>query len=184
MVKWIKCYCHRKTFLFWWQILCDLRKSWQKTMPCTLRTIFAMTYQYCVIKQSNASKFPFPSKMCPLGRNTFLSLIPHLNNQVTSTHNGLWFRCHIQSSSTLVDIWIRLSWDCGGTPDGFSRTLRWELTPFLRFFLAFEATPLTSLVLFCHTAFILQNMGWFEDFLMFFFSPPAVVWKIYQRCLA
>ncbi len=71
--------------------------------------------------------------MCPLGRNTFLSLIPHLNNQVTSTHNGLWFRCHIQSSSTLVDIWIRLSWDCGGTPDGFSRTLRWELTPFVLF---------------------------------------------------
>ncbi len=40
----------------------------------------------------------------------------------------------------------------------------------LRFFLAFEATPLTSLVLFYHTAFILQNMGWFEDFLMLFFS--------------
>lgn len=144
---------------------CDLGKSWQKMMSSTLRTIFATTFQYCVIKQSNASEFPFPSKMCLLGRNTFLSLISHLNNQVTSAHNGLWFHCQIQSSSTLADIWIRLS---EVTHDEFSRILRWELNPFM-LFLSICSNSLTSLVLFYRTTFILQNVGWFGDCLMCFF---------------
>jgi len=99
LFQWVSWFTHpdHKTFLN----LNFMNFSWGPL----LGLFFAMAYQYCVIKLSKASKCPLPFKMCPLGRNTFLSLIPHLHNQVTSTRNELWFHCQIQSSTTISVLW-------------------------------------------------------------------------------